>query len=72
VLQDTYSSLVPYLEQEDPQSPPSDYLSRSAAVDPADLLASPAWPLLVAARGSQDVDLIERAKDILRSIPTLG
>ena len=25
-------------------------MSRSAAVDPADLLASEAWPLLVAAR----------------------
>jgi predicted O-methyltransferase YrrM len=72
VLHDTYPSLVPYLEQEDPQSPPPEYLSRSAAVDPADLLASPAWPLLVAARDSADPDLIEKAKETLRALPTLG
>jgi hypothetical protein len=47
-------------------------MSRSAAVDPADLLASGAWPLLVAAREGGDVTLIEQAKDLLRSIPTLG
>ena len=47
-------------------------MSRSAAVDPADLLASEAWPLLVAARESGDATLIDKAKDLLRSIPTLG
>jgi hypothetical protein len=72
VLQGAYSSEVPYLEAEDPQSPPQEYMSRSAAVDPADLLASEAWPLLVAARESDDPTLIEKAKSILQSIPTLG
>ena len=47
-------------------------MSRSAAVDPAGLLASEAWPLLVAAREDGDGTLIEQAKDVLRSIPTLG
>ena len=72
VLQNAYPSEVPYLEAEDPQSPPQEYMSRSAAVDPADLLASDAWSLLVAARECGDATLIEKAKDILRSIPTLG
>ena len=40
--------------------------------NPADLLASAAWPLLVAARESGDATLIDKAKDLLRSIPTLG
>jgi hypothetical protein len=47
-------------------------MSRSAAVDPADLLGSEEWPLLVAAGESGDATLIEKAKDILQSIPTLG
>jgi hypothetical protein len=47
-------------------------MSRSAAVDPAVLLDSEAWPLLVAARESGDETLIEQAKDVLRAIPTLG
>ena len=72
VLQKAYPSEVPYLEAQDPQSPPREYMSRSAAVDPADLLASEAWPLLVAARECGDATLIEKAKDILQSIPTLG
>jgi hypothetical protein len=72
VLQQAYSSEVPYLEAQDPQSPPQEYMSRSAAVDPADLLASEAWPLLVGARKDGDGTLIEKAKDLLRSIPTLG
>jgi hypothetical protein len=72
VLQQAYSSEVPYLEAQDPQSPPQEYMSRSAAVDPADLLASEAWPLLVGARKNGDGTLIEKAKDLLRSIPTLG
>jgi hypothetical protein len=72
VLQQAYPSEVPYLEAQDPQSPPPEYMSRSAAVDPADLLASEAWPLLVAARECGDPTLIEKAKDILQSIPRLG
>jgi hypothetical protein len=42
------------------------------AVDPAGLLASEAWPLLIAAREDSGVTMIEQAKDLLRSIPTLG
>jgi predicted O-methyltransferase YrrM len=72
VLQDAYPSEVPYLQAPDPQSPPQAYMSRTAAVDPADLLASGAWPLLVAARESGDAALIEQAKEILLSIPTIG
>jgi hypothetical protein len=47
-------------------------MSRVAAVDPAVLLGSEAWPLLVAARESGDGTMIDKAKDILQSIPTLG
>jgi len=72
VLQEAYRSQVPYLEAEDPQSPPQEYMSRSVAVDPADLLASEAWPLLIAARESGDPALITEAKETLRAIPTLG
>ena len=36
------------------------------------IAASEAWPLLVAARECGDATLIEKAKDILQSIPTLG
>lgn len=72
VLQEAYPSEVPYLEAPDPQAPPQEYMSRSAAVDPAVLLVSEAWPLLVAARASGDASLIEQAKDILRATPRLG
>lgn len=72
VLHEAYPSELPYLEAEDPQSPPWEYLTRSAAVDPAALLASDAWALLVSARETGDESVIEKAKDILRSIPTLG
>lgn len=72
ILPEAYPAELAYLEAPDPQSPPQEYMSRSAAVDPADLLASPAWPLLVTAREGADVTLVEKAKDILRSIPTLG
>jgi Methyltransferase domain len=72
VLKEAYPSEVDYLEAEDPQSPPQEYMSRAAAVDPAVLLSSEAWPLLVAARESGDGTMIDKAKDILQSIPTLG
>jgi predicted O-methyltransferase YrrM len=72
VLQKAYPSEVPYLEAQDPQNPPQEYMSRSAAVNPADLLASEAWSLLVAGRDGSDRTLIEKAKDLLQSIPTLG
>jgi len=72
VLQEAYLAELPYLEGQDPQRPPPAYMSRSAAVDPADLLASEAWPLLVAARESHDATSVEKAKDVLQSIPTLG
>jgi hypothetical protein len=72
ILPEAYPAELPYLEAQDPQSPPQEYMSRSAAVDPAGLLASEAWPLLMAAREGGDATLIQQAKDILRSIPTLG
>ena len=72
LLPQAYSSEVEYLEALDPQEPPAEYMSRTAAVDPAVLLESEAWPLLVASRESGDVTQLEKAKDVLRSIPTLG
>ena len=72
VLEEAYPSELAHLEAADPQQPPHAYMSRAAAVDPAVLLVSEAWPLLVAARDSDDSSLVEQAKDILRSIPTLG
>ena len=72
LLSDSYADEVAYLEAADPQDPPAAYMSRSSAVDPAVLLASEAWPLLVTARESGDTEMIKRAKAILRSIPTLG
>jgi len=72
VLEEAYPSELAHLEAVDPQQPPQEYMSRAAAVDPAVLLVSEAWPLLVAARDSGDSSLVERAKEILRSIPTLG
>ncbi len=72
VLSEAYESEVAYFERSDPQSPPSEYMSRSAAVDPAVLLESTAWSLLVAARESGDAALLEQAKEVLRTIPQLG
>lgn len=72
VLQESYPGNVSYLEADDPQSPPQEYMSRSAAVDPSVLLSSAAWPLLVAARESGDAVQLAEAKAILQSIPTLG
>lgn len=72
VLQDAYESEVPYLEADDPQTPPLAYMNRSIAVDPAALLESEAWDLLVTARETGDQALVEKAKDVLRAIPKLG
>ncbi len=71
LLHEVYASELPYLEAPDPQAPPPDYMSRTAAVDPAVLLVSEAWPLLVGARVSGDTSSIEEAKDVLRAIPKL-
>ena len=62
----------PYLEALDPQTPPQEYMSRAIAVDPADLLESEAWSLLVKARETDDPALLEEARSILRAMPTLG
>jgi hypothetical protein len=72
ILTDADPSELAYLEAEDPQDPPPDSLSRTAAVDPHQLLTSPAWPLLVAARTSADPGLVREAQEILRAIPRLG
>ena len=72
VLHEAIATELPYLEAPDPQGPPQAYMSRSAAVDPAILFVSEAWPLLFAARESNDASLIDQAKGILRSVPTLG
>jgi predicted O-methyltransferase YrrM len=72
VLTSVYPSEVPYLEAEDPQSPPEAYMSRAVAVDPAELLSSEAWQLLVSARDLGDTTKLDQAKEVLRSIPKLG
>jgi predicted O-methyltransferase YrrM len=71
ILQHAYSSELSYLRAPDPQAPPAEFMSRTIAVDPSALLASEAWPLLVAARNSQNIGLIEKAKRILEAIPKL-
>jgi predicted O-methyltransferase YrrM len=72
VLAATHEAERAYLEAEDPQAPPHEFLSRAAAVDPVELLASEAWQLLVSARESADLALLVRAQELLRSIPKLG
>lgn len=72
VLKDAYPSEVPYLEADDPQAPPQEYMSRTAAVDPEVLLASEAWPILVTARAIGDLTMFEQARTLFQSIPTLG
>lgn len=70
VLDQAFSSESSYLEAPDPQDPSPEYMSRSVSVDPAVLLVSEAWPLLIGARESLDATSIEKAKDILKSIAT--
>lgn len=72
VLGDAFDEELAYLEAEDPQVPPQEYMSRSIAVDPGVLMASEAWPLLVSAREDGDAEKLERAKGILRALPRLG
>jgi hypothetical protein len=72
VLQDAYPAEVGYLEAADPQAPPPEYMARTIAVDPLELLACEAWPLLRKARESDDSRLVEEAKAVLRQVPKLG
>ena len=72
VLQDSYASQVAYLEAADPQTPPQEYMARAIAVDPDELLASQAWPLIVRARETGDQALLDEAKSLLQAIPKLG
>ncbi len=72
VLEQAYPSELPYFEAADPQSPPQEYMARTVAVDPEQVLGSPAWPLLVKARESGDSALVQEAMDALRALPRLG
>lgn len=72
VLKNVYDSELPYLESDDPQSPPEDFMTRSLAVDPKAVLSSEAWELLACARQSGDHTLVAAAKDALRAVPRLG
>ncbi len=72
VLREGYAAEVPYLEADDPQSPPEEYLTRSAAVEAEALLACEAWPMLVRARDTDDEALRAEALAVLRALPTLG
>jgi hypothetical protein len=50
ILKDAYGEEQPYLLQQDPQTPPPEYLDRSIAIEPDLLLESPVWEKLVALR----------------------
>ena len=72
VLKEVYDEELPYLESEDPQSPPEYFMTRSTAVDPKAALQSEAWELLARARHSGDYSLVAAAKDALRAVPRIG
>ena len=72
VLDKAYQAELSYFEAADPQSPPQEYMTRAVAVDPDQVLASPAWQLLVQARETGDLALVQEALDALRAIPSLG
>lgn len=58
VLEDNYEAALAACLAPDPQVVPDETLHRAGAVDPAMLMASPAWKQLVALRGT-DVDRAE-------------
>lgn len=72
VLKEVYDEELPYLESEDPQSPPEYFMTRSTAIDPKAALQSEAWELLARARHSGDYSLVAAAKDALRAVPRIG
>ena len=57
VLSAAYDEETPFLLKDDPQQPPDEFMDRSIAVEPQDLLDSPAWAQLVAVRETPDPDL---------------
>jgi len=50
VLCEAYAEEEPYLLRPDPQTPPQEYMDRSIAIEPDELLASPVWDEVVAVR----------------------
>jgi hypothetical protein len=68
VLQDAYPAEEPYLTQPDPQTPPQEYLDRSIALEPAVLLESPVWDLLLTIRSSGDFADLAAVRDELRTL----
>jgi hypothetical protein len=71
-LGEAYPFELDFLQAEDPQTPPPEFVSRSMAVDAAQLLGSPTWSLLATARETGNPALIGEAQDALQDIPTLG
>ncbi|MFD1858365.1 class I SAM-dependent methyltransferase [Aeromicrobium camelliae] len=69
VLDDAYEELETYCITPDPQHVASEWTRRESAVDPRELLASPAWQLLLQIRdGESDPDRLPEALEQLRSL----
>jgi hypothetical protein len=71
-LRQAYDEELPYLLAEDPQRVPQEFLDRSIAVDPAELLGSPVWAELAGLRESDDPAELKALWDRLAELPRLG
>jgi hypothetical protein len=72
LLKDAYPAEEAYLTRPDPQTPPQEYLDRSIALEPAILLESPVWDLLVTIRNSGDLADLAAVRDELRTLERTG
>jgi hypothetical protein len=72
LLKDAYPAEEAYLTRPDPQTPPQEYLDRSIALEPAVLLESPVWDLLVTIRNSGDLADLAAVRDELRTLERTG
>jgi predicted O-methyltransferase YrrM len=72
LLKDAYPAQEAYLTRPDPQTPPQEYLDRSIALEPAVLLESPVWDLLVTIRNSGDLADLAAVRDELRTLERTG
>jgi Methyltransferase domain len=68
VLKDRYGEEESYLLRPDPQTPPSEYLDRSIAIEPEALLESPVWEQLMAIRGLGNFADLRALWDELRKL----
>jgi len=72
LLKDAYPAEEAYLTRPDPQTPPQEYLDRSIALEPAVLLESPVWDLLVTIRNSGDLADLAAVRDELQTLERTG